>query len=230
MGRDCESFAAGELVSTTDAPGATKEQIRAALAAIAAQATPDDAFFLSFSGHGYSSPEGKFFILPSDIQGSCHNADVQLLHNSISSDELADWLRHIDAGEMTFILDSCYSAKSVEANDFKPGPMGSQGLGQLAYDKRMRILAASQSDAEALEDSKLQQGLLSYVLIKQGLEEGKSDWKPVDKQIAVGEWLTYAADQVPKFRETGAGRGYEREPSSALDGKIRPSFRSVRFL
>jgi hypothetical protein len=30
---------------------------------------------------------------------------------------------------MTFILDTCYSAKSVEANDFKPGPMGSRGLG-----------------------------------------------------------------------------------------------------
>src|ERR1017187_6583715 len=107
----------------------------------------------------------------------------------------------IDAGEMTFILDSCYSAKSVEANDFKPGPMGSRGLGQLAYDKRMRILAASQSDAEALEESRLQQGLLSYVLTEQGLKEGKADWKPIDKQITLGEWLTYAADQVPKLNE-----------------------------
>ena len=192
---------ASELVSTTDASNATKEQIRKTLAAVAKQATPDDAFFLSFSGHGYTSPEGQFYILPSDIQGSCSDANAELLQNAISADELTEWLRPIDAGEMTFILDSCYSAKSVEANDFKPGPMGSRGLGQLAYDKRMRILAASQSDAEAMEDSRLLQGLLSYVLTEQGLKEGKADWKPVDKQITLGEWLSYAADQVPKLNE-----------------------------
>jgi hypothetical protein len=77
--------------------------------------------------------------------------------------------------------------------------MGSHGLGQLAYDKRMRILAASQSDAAAMEDSRLEQGLLSYVLTEQGLRVGKADWKPVDQQITVGEWLSYAADQVPKL-------------------------------
>jgi hypothetical protein len=65
----------------------------------------------------------------------------------------------------------------------------------------MRILAASQSDAEAMEDSRLLQGLLSYVLTEQGLKEGKADWKPVDKQITLGEWLSYAADQVPKLNE-----------------------------
>lgn len=33
--------------------------------------------------------------------------------------------------------------------------------------------------------------------------EGKADWKPVDQKITVGEWLSYAADEVPKFRESG---------------------------
>lgn len=69
--------------------------------------------------------------------------------------------------------------------------MGSRGLGQLAYDKRMRFLAASQSDAAALEDSRLEQGLLSYVLTEQGLKEGKADWKPIDKHITLGEWLAF---------------------------------------
>ena len=113
---------------------------------------------------------------------------------------------------MTFILDSCDSASSVEANDFKPGPMGSRGLGQLAYDKRMRILAASQSNQAARESDSLHQGLLSYALAQKGLVEGKADWKPVDQKITVGEWLNYAADEVPKFREAGAvesGKGIE---------------------
>ena len=72
----------------------------------------------------------------------------------------------------------------------------------------MRILAASQSDAAALEDSRLEQGVLSYVLTEQGLKEGKADWRPVDKQITVGEWLAYAADKVPQFK------GPERQPDA----------------
>jgi hypothetical protein len=77
--------------------------------------------------------------------------------------------------------------------------MGSRGLGQLAYDKRMRILAASQSDQSAKEDSRFGQGLLSYALTEEGLIQGKADWKPKDEQITIGEWLSYAADAVPRL-------------------------------
>jgi len=192
------------LISTDTENAATKENIRKALAAIAAVAGPDDVFFLSFSGHGYGDKNGQFYILPSDVQGSCQGVDDAMLRSAISADELTEWLRPIDAGEMTFILDSCDSASSVEANDFKPGPMGSRGLGQLAYDKRMRILAASQSNQAARESDSLHQGLLSYALTKEGLVEGKADWKPVDQKITVGEWLSYAANEVPKYREAGA--------------------------
>jgi len=192
------------LVSTAGTNDATKAKIRATLARIAASATPDDVFFLSFSGHGYSNRQGQFYILPSDVQGTCEGVDEHMLQFAISADELAEWLRPIDAGEMTFILDSCDSASSVESNSFKPGPMGSPGLGQLAYDKRMRILAASQPNQAARESSTLGQGLLSYALTQEGLIEGKADWKPVDGKIMVGEWLSYAADAVPKFLESGA--------------------------
>lgn len=205
-----------QLVSTAARPGATKIEIRKALESIAADATPDDVFFLSFSGHGYSSPDGHFYILPSDVRGSCSRANAAFLGNAISSDELAYWLRPIDAGEMTFVLDSCYSAQSVEANDFKPGPMGSRGLGQLAYDKRMRILAASQSDETAGEYVALGSGLLSYVLTHEGLVEKKADWKPVDHKITVGEWLSYAADAVPKF-DQGSTAGKDAK-GARLDG------------
>jgi uncharacterized caspase-like protein len=199
-----------KLISTNTVRGATKREIQDALGAIAKLATPDDVFFLSFSGHGYGDKQGQFYILPSNIQGSCTVVDDKLLRNAISADELADWLRPIDAGEMTFVLDSCDSASSVESNGFKPGPMGSRGLGQLAYDKRMRILAASQPNQAAHESDSLHQGLLSYALTQEGLVEGKADWKPVDRKITVGEWLSYAADEVPKIRETGevkTGRG-----------------------
>ncbi|MGA2169838.1 MAG: caspase family protein, partial [Terracidiphilus sp.] len=201
------------LISTGTENGATKDNIRKALQAIAAVATPDDVFFLSFSGHGFGDQDGQFYIFPSNVEGSCQGVDDAMLKLAISADELAEWLRPIDAGEMTFVLDSCQSASSVEANDFKPGPMGSRGLGQLAYDKRMRILAASQSNQEAQERNLpvangagpgRTQGLLSYALTQEGLVEGKADWKPVDQKITVGEWLSYAADAVPKSLAAGA--------------------------
>jgi WD40 repeat protein/uncharacterized caspase-like protein len=208
------------LVSDGKEDGATKERIREALERISSEATPDDVFFMSFSGHGYGDERGQFYLLPSDIEGNCRKVDRALLKKAISADELAEWLRTIDAGEMTFVLDACQSASSVEANDFKPGPMGSRGLGQLAYDKRMRILAASQGNQAAQESNLLgnddpgdnrTRGLLSYVLTDEGLEQGQADWKPKDGKITVGEWLAYAADEVPKRLVAGgvqAPRGF----------------------
>jgi WD40 repeat protein/uncharacterized caspase-like protein len=190
---------AEQLISAETKPGATKEDIRQQLQTIAARATPDDLFIVSFSGHGYTTADGQFYILPSDVEGSCHKVDSSFLKGAISSDELSEWLRPIDAGETVFVLDSCYSAESVEAHGFKPGPMGSQGLGQLAYDKRIRILAASQSDQTAGEDARLGQGILSYVLSQEGLIEGKADWSPVDGKITLGEWLRFAVHEVPKL-------------------------------
>ena len=214
------------LVSTDQVNDATKAKIRDALAAIAAAATPDDVFFLSFSGHGYSSQQGQFYILPADVQGTCDGVDEHMLQTAISADELTEWLRPIDAGEMTFILDSCDSASSVESNDFKPGPMGSRGLGQLAYDKRMRILAASQPNQAARESDKLQHGLLSYALTQQGLIDGQADWNPKDGKIMVSEWLAFAADAVPKFLQSGEVKSTR---GAVPIGKPKPAVQSLQI-
>jgi hypothetical protein len=142
-----------------------------------------------------------------------------MLQSAISAEELTEWLRPIDAGEMTFILDSCDSASSVESNDFKPGPMGSPGLGQLAYDKRMRILAASQPNQAARESDVLHQGLLSYALTELGLKERQADWEPKDGKVMVGEWLAFGADAVPKSLQSGAvkgARGLSRAPTLSM--------------
>ena len=191
-----ESVAGGDFMS------AGKKSIHDALATVAQKATPDDAIFISFSGHGYSNGEA-FYLMPSDIDGNCEGVDDSLLKSAISADELADWLRPIDAGEMTLILDACDSANSVQGGGFKPGPMGSRGLGQLAYDKRMRVLAASESSESAYEPTSLSAGRLTYVLVEAGLKQGRADWKPVDHKITVGEWLSYGVDAVPRLQDAG---------------------------
>jgi len=122
------------------------------------------------------------------------------------SEELSRWLRDMDAGELVLIVDACHSAAAVEGTEFKPGPMGSRGLGQLSYDKGMRILTATQADNVALEANKVRQGLLIYALLQDGLGAWKADYKPKDKSIMLAEWLGYGVERVPRlYEEVKAG-------------------------
>jgi WD40 repeat protein/uncharacterized caspase-like protein len=160
------------------------------------KAEPDDLILISFSSHGYTDRSGNFFILPYDI-GAASEITPDLLAHCISSEELSLWLRDVDAGDMVIVIDACHAA-AVTGKGFKPGPMASRGLGQLAYDKGMRILTATQANDFALESGSLGQGLLSYALVENGLREGRADFKPKpDGRITMNEWLEYGAAQVP---------------------------------
>ncbi|HNJ43838.1 MAG TPA: hypothetical protein PKZ53_25375, partial [Acidobacteriota bacterium] len=90
---------------------------------------------------------------------------------------------------------------AVEGGGFKPGPMGSRGLGQLSYDKGMRILTATQADNVALEDNRLQHGLLTYSLMHDGIEARQADFNPKDRRITLAEWLGYGVVRVPQLYE-----------------------------
>jgi hypothetical protein len=106
------------------------------------------------------------------------------------------------------IVDTCHSEATVAYDGFKPGPMGSRGLGQLAYDKGMRILAASKSGQSAIElGGDIKEGLLSYALVHEGLEEGKADFQPKDGKILMSEWLAYGAQEVPNLFSSGQAKG-----------------------
>ena len=172
-----------------------------------AKATPEDLLIVSFSGHGYVDEKGIFYTFTHDTgKENGKTVTPELLKHIISSDELSRWLRYVDAGDMAMIVDACHSAATV-GDGFKPGPMGSRGLGQLAYDKGMKILAASQADDVALESDKLQQGLLTYSLVEDGLEGFQADSKPKDKIVTLSEWLAYGVERVPKlYEEIKTGR------------------------
>jgi WD40 repeat protein/uncharacterized caspase-like protein len=216
-GHDYDAVIPVSLISdsrdTEGAQVATKDNLKIVLDRLAGRsadpeglmrkAAPEDLVLISFSGHGYADERGNFYLLPHDIGPGLikplpSTRLSRLLERSISSDELTAWLRDVDAGDMALVIDACQSASSV-GGGFKPGPMGSRGLGQLAYDKRMKILAASQSDEMALEASSTKHGLLTYALIHDGLEEGHADFKPKDKQIRLTEWLQYAVERVPQL-------------------------------
>jgi len=175
-------------------------------------ATPDDLVLILFSSHGYADRAGNFYLIPYDTGAGTEKVFTETVRqHSISSDDLSAWLRDVDAGELVMIVDACHSTAAIEGRDFKPGPMGSRGLGQLSYDKGMRILTATQADNVALENKSLAQGLLSYSLTRDGLESQHADFKPQDKKITLVEWLEYGEDRVPRLNE------------EIIDGQISPN-------
>jgi WD40 repeat protein len=165
-------------------------------------ATPDDLVLVLFSSHGYADRAGNFYLIPYDTGAGTEKVFTETVRqHSVSTDDLSSWLRDVDAGELVMIVDACHSTAAVEGRGFKPGPMGSRGLGQLSYDKGMRILTATQADNVALENKSIAQGLLTYSLTRDGLESQHADFKPRDKTITLLEWLEYGEDRVPKLND-----------------------------
>ncbi len=190
------------LISDGSQKTAAKAQIKACLKGLSDKVAPDDLVIVFFSSHGYTDKNGEFYILPYDIgkgREKCIELSQDMLRKCISSEELSRWLREIDGGEMVLIVDACHSAATVDQPGFKPGPMGNRGLGQLAYDKGMRVLAASQADDYAIEHPKVELGILTHALVRDGLEANQGDYKPNDGVIHLGEWLNYTVKRVPRL-------------------------------
>jgi WD40 repeat protein len=195
------------LVSDDTKEDATKNNISAAIERVANLSTPDDLVIVFFSGHGYSDAHSAFYMLPSDSQPGrmkwSHLSPVEL-KRFISSEDLSRWFENMVAAEIVLIIDACHSAASVESEGFKPGPLGAQGLGQLAYDKRMRVLAASQTDQAAREmGGQIGEGVLTYALLHDGLEARKA---AENGSITLRSWLEYPIKRVPVlFKQIEAG-------------------------
>lgn len=225
---DFAQVVAVPLVSEAGGPAnATKPMIRAAFDVLAgkrrdpllnsvpgaeqlAAATPDDTVFVFFSGHGKTATDGggrrEHHLITSDTEeGQSKVPSEGPGRRSISSDELSQWMRLIDAGVIAMVIDACQSAAAVESSGREPGPMSSRGpmsargLGWLAYEKGIRILTASQSDSDALEFPQLQHGLLTHVLINEGLIDGRADSQPADQRIELVEWLKFGALRAPRL-------------------------------
>jgi hypothetical protein len=167
------------------------------------RSTPQDMVVITFSSHGFADPSGNFYLLPSDLRISLTEPNIPERDSMISSDELSLWMRDLDASDAVMIVDACYAASSVTGTGFKPAPMGSRGLGQLAYDKQMRILTATREKDAAVEiGGDVKEGLLTYALVKEGLGDNMADHKPKpDGKLYLSEWLEFAQDEVPVIFE-----------------------------
>ena len=183
------------------------------------EARPSDRVIVTFATHGFRTKDGGFYLFPSDTGRSLSSDGLPALNRLVSATELQAWFRDIDAGEFLMVIDACNSAASVQQADFRPGPMGSRGLGQLAYNKGMRIIAASQGNMPAKEDASLQHGLLTYALVREGIQAQWADQEPRDGIVTLGELLTYASARVPRL-DTEAKQGrIKRLPAGASNNR-----------
>ena len=164
---------------------------------------PDDIVIFTFSGHGWADPQRNFFMVPTDgVWDKTH--DAPLAHTLVNMEEMTMWLRLINAAEIVMIIDACHAGASVDTGSFKPGPMGDPGLGQLAYDKGIKILVATQAEDVALESSKLKQGLLTFALAGKGEGLAKADGMvdgQTDGKITLDEWINYPLSRLPTLND-----------------------------
>ncbi len=188
------------------------------------ETTPDDIVIISFSGHGHADAAGNFALLASNVRWGALDVAPDPA-TTISADWLTAWLRYIRAGEIAFIIDACHSGAAVNTPDFKPGPMGDPGLGQLAFDKGIRILAATQADDVALENPNLAHGLLSAALGEGLTPTGGPADMDHDGKIPLDEWLRYAVARLPSLHEEvrrGGGPVIARGVRLVLRGSNEP--------
>lgn len=207
---------------------ASKARVKSLFEALAGQggagaelppARPEDLLIITWSGHGYADEKGGFYLLPSDLGTTGEATGAEVLARAVSSAELSQWLRGVDAGQVVLVIDACESGASVQSEGFKPGPMGSRSLGQMAYDKGMAVLASTQADQPAAESRALRHGLLVYALVAEGLVAGRA---AEDGAVTVSSWLRYGAERVPTLcREIRAGS------LRAADLRAAPALASV---
>jgi len=184
-------FAGGEIELPATSPASIRE---------IKPAQVEDAVIVFFSGHGVAH-NNSYYLIPHDLgfggKRSELNAEALqvILDHSISDKELEQAFERINAAHLILILDAANSGQALEAEEARRGPMNSKGLAQLAYEKGMYILTASQSYQAAMEVSQYRHGLLTFALLE-GLTTNKAD-KDQDGQVTALEWLDYATERVP---------------------------------
>jgi hypothetical protein len=199
-----ERFERFDLTVLSDS-NATKSNILKAMEDLGERVHPEDELFMFIASHGTASQD-HLFLIPYDLGFTGKRTDLDeqavnaILQHSISDRDLETVFEHLDAGRLLLVIDACNSGQALEAEEKRRGPMNSKGLAQLAYEKGMYILTASQSYQAAQEISRIGHGLLTYALVVEGLGKGLADFEPRDGKIVMREWLDYASGRVPQIQ------------------------------
>jgi uncharacterized caspase-like protein/WD40 repeat protein len=156
---------------------------------------PEDGVFLFFAGHGGASAK-HFYLLPTDFNPHTHVTSPE--SEAISEEMLGSALENISPARSFLVIDACQSGKALDNNGMAAGPMNNTGLAQVAYEKGLYILAASQATEDAMEAPQLAggHGFLTYALVEEGLKTSKA---AQDGIVELRPWFEYASRRVPQL-------------------------------
>ncbi|KQS75966.1 caspase family protein [Rhizobium sp. Leaf383] len=172
--------------------------------------TPSDVVFIFFAGHG-GGFAGDYRLIA--VDGRVGSGEVA---GTVSAGELRDNLAPLLADRVVLIIDACEAGQALDQVDGRAGPLAGRSLAQMAYDKAMFVISASQSRQSALELKRLGHGLFSYVLFESGF--GSSPDENKDGFVSIREWLEYAQTETPREQEReSAARGRKGTRSTFLD-------------
>lgn len=174
------------------------------------KAKPTDVFVVYLAGHGISINKGgdtgdTYLYL---TQEAVTTDKLRLLDNklrnstTVSSEELAEWIKDVPALKRAMILDTC-AAGAIEASLVKPrafSPDQIKALDRMKDRTGFYVLMGSAADAQSYEATRYGQGLLTYSLL-----QGMSGAKLRDGEYAdVNSLFNYAEDTVTVMA-TGIG-------------------------
>jgi uncharacterized caspase-like protein len=196
-------------------------------------AQPEDAVVFYFSGHGTAQGD-RFYLIPHDLGYLGPRAKLDesgletIVSHSVSDLELEEALRAVDADQLLFIVDACNSGQVLQSEEQRRGPMNTRGLAQLAYEKGMYVLTASQSDEVAFESAGLKHSYLAYALVEEGIKSGAADTDR-DGEVFLKEWFDYATERVPRIATDKPRAGKELEEIEADEKRVqRPRVFNMR--
>ena len=158
-------------------------------------ARPEDSVHIFFSGHGVSEDHG-FSILPTDAAPSGALAKPGRLRNLISDQDLERELEPILASQPVLVIDACGAGSLITSSELANAHLNLNGFAQSAREKGMYVLAAATSRQAAMEGPTEGPGsrrsIMTYILLEEGIEQGKADVKRPDRSLQIEEWFNYA--------------------------------------
>jgi WD40 repeat protein len=206
---------AAEILHALQILSGAKPPVSAGPLAALGDTRPEDTVFIYFAGHG-GGFAGDYRLIAGDgspVQGRTWG--------TVSSADIRSVLTPLQAGRVVLIVDACEAGQTLDQVDPRAGPLAGRTLAQLAYDKAIFVISASQSQQAARELPHLGHGVFSYVLFEKAL--GPAADENHDGVISIREWLDFAQTETPKqLDRESVARGFAR-PRAELSGHLGPS-------
>jgi len=189
------------LLSTSGKPGTvlpTRANLDQAFRA-AAKGRSTDILLVYLSGHGatHGGQDGDYYYLTKDATTQSLEDSAVRKQRTLSSAEIADFIRNIPANKQVLILDTCAAGRLAER--LSEGREISSSA-ERAFD-RMKdrtgtfVLAGAAADRVSYEATRYGQGLLTYSLLAGMRGAALSP----DSTVDVNRLFQYARDEVPNL-------------------------------